>query len=217
MAEFNRFNKGGNGGDRRGGFGDRNRRPSFGGKPSFGGGFGGNRGGKSFGDRRGGDRGDREMFKTTCSECKNSCEVPFKPTGEKPVFCNDCFSSKRNGDERGSERKFERKDFSRPERREDQGERRPEIRFHDEAGENKNSKKIENLENQIKNLNVKIESLTELYNSLQAKKAIVKEVEIKKPEVKKVEIKTETKVAAKKVASKVVAKKTAKKTVNKKK
>ena len=52
--------------------------------------FGGNRGGGRFGDRR-----PREMHKATCGDCGNECEVPFKPSGEKPVYCNDCFSNHR--------------------------------------------------------------------------------------------------------------------------
>jgi CxxC-x17-CxxC domain-containing protein len=35
------------------------------------------------------------MFKTICSDCGKECEVPFKPSGNKPVFCRDCFQSKR--------------------------------------------------------------------------------------------------------------------------
>jgi len=31
------------------------------------------------------------MFKVTCAECGRSCEVPFKPTGDKPVYCSECF------------------------------------------------------------------------------------------------------------------------------
>jgi len=38
------------------------------------------------------------MHKATCSECGNACEVPFRPTGDKPIFCNDCFSAKRGGE-----------------------------------------------------------------------------------------------------------------------
>jgi len=38
----------------------------------------------------------REMHKAVCSKCGKDCEVPFKPTGEKPVFCSDCFKSQRN-------------------------------------------------------------------------------------------------------------------------
>jgi CxxC-x17-CxxC domain-containing protein len=36
------------------------------------------------------------MHKVICTECGKDCEVPFKPTGDKPVFCSDCFSRKRN-------------------------------------------------------------------------------------------------------------------------
>lgn len=62
---------------------------------SFGGGqrrFG-NRPGGNGGPRR--DFGPREMHKTVCSECKQECEVPFKPTEGKPVYCKDCFSKHR--------------------------------------------------------------------------------------------------------------------------
>lgn len=68
-----------------------------------GGGFrGGSSGGSRFGGR-GGDRGDRPvtMTKVVCSECGKGCEVPFRPTGDKPVYCNDCFGGKRD-DNRGS-------------------------------------------------------------------------------------------------------------------
>jgi CxxC-x17-CxxC domain-containing protein len=49
-------------------------------------------------DRRGGGGrnfgGPREMHKATCAECKQECEVPFKPNGEKPVYCRDCFNKR---------------------------------------------------------------------------------------------------------------------------
>jgi len=50
------------------------------------GGFGGGR--PSFGGARG---GDREMFSTICSNCGKECQVPFKPTNGKPVYCSECF------------------------------------------------------------------------------------------------------------------------------
>ena len=37
-----------------------------------------------------------EMTKVTCSTCKAECEVPFKPTSSKPVYCSDCFIKKGN-------------------------------------------------------------------------------------------------------------------------
>ncbi|MBI3333252.1 MAG: hypothetical protein HYZ93_04095 [Candidatus Omnitrophica bacterium] len=54
-----------------------------------GGGFGG--GGGGFGG------GQREMFKVVCSDCKKECEVPFKPSGDRPVYCKDCFSKRKGG------------------------------------------------------------------------------------------------------------------------
>lgn len=59
----------------------------------FSGGRSGGRSGGGFRDRGSGDfeRGRQEMHKVICDKCKKECEVPFKPTGNKPVFCSDCF------------------------------------------------------------------------------------------------------------------------------
>ena len=43
---------------------------------------------------RRGDRPNFEMTKVTCSDCGSKCEVPFKPTSSKPVYCSDCFEKK---------------------------------------------------------------------------------------------------------------------------
>ena len=39
--------------------------------------------------------GPREMHKAICDECKQECEVPFKPTKGKPVYCKDCYAKKK--------------------------------------------------------------------------------------------------------------------------
>ena len=84
MGNFDKFEK------RRGGRG-------------FGGGGGGNfGGGHKFG-------GPRPMFQATCSKCGQSCEVPFKPTNERPVFCSNCFKNQGNA---GGGPKFVPKSFS---------------------------------------------------------------------------------------------------------
>lgn len=49
--------------------------------------------GRGFGGR---DSGRQTMHKATCSDCGKDCEVPFKPTGSKPVYCSDCFRGKEN-------------------------------------------------------------------------------------------------------------------------
>jgi CxxC-x17-CxxC domain-containing protein len=41
------------------------------------------------------DRGPREMFSATCSNCGKEAQVPFRPTSGKPVYCSDCFRSMR--------------------------------------------------------------------------------------------------------------------------
>lgn len=41
----------------------------------------------------GGSFGPREMHKATCTKCKKECEVPFKPTPGKDVFCKECYAT----------------------------------------------------------------------------------------------------------------------------
>ena len=53
----------------------------------YGGGGGGGGGGGSY--------GPRQMFSVTCSNCGRPAEVPFQPRGDRPVYCNDCFTSVR--------------------------------------------------------------------------------------------------------------------------
>src|SRR5271169_3150756 len=55
-----------------------------GGRSGGGGGYGGG------GGMRGGGRGDRpprEMHDATCAQCGKPTQVPFKPTGDRPVYC----------------------------------------------------------------------------------------------------------------------------------
>ncbi len=53
----------------------------------------GNRGGGRGGNFR--SSGPREMHKTTCSDCGQETEVPFKPTEGRPVYCRECFQKHR--------------------------------------------------------------------------------------------------------------------------
>ncbi len=48
------------------------------------------------GFENGGGGRPREMHKATCAECKKECEVPFKPSGDRPVYCKDCFVKRRD-------------------------------------------------------------------------------------------------------------------------
>lgn len=62
-----------------------------------------------FGEDRGFDRPRRrsnDMFEVTCAKCGKPSKVPFRPTGNKPVYCSDCFrknnDSRTNFDDRNS-------------------------------------------------------------------------------------------------------------------
>ena len=83
---FNR-DRNNRGGDR-GGF---RSRPSFG-RPRF--------------NDRGADRGPVEMHDAICDNCGKGCQVPFRPTQGKPVYCSSCFEN-RGSDSRGDSRRSE--------------------------------------------------------------------------------------------------------------
>ena len=53
------------------------------------------------------DKFGRELFTVQCSDCGKDTEVPFKPDGERPVYCRDCYQKhkkpSRGGGRYGSE------------------------------------------------------------------------------------------------------------------
>jgi len=55
------------------------------------------RGGGGFSGR---SSGRPEMHRVVCSECGKDCEVPFKPSSNKPVFCDDCFRGRAGADQK---------------------------------------------------------------------------------------------------------------------
>ena len=51
-------------------------------------------------DRRGGYQtnqrsSDRVMYSAICAGCGKQTQVPFKPSGDRPVYCRDCFQGRR--------------------------------------------------------------------------------------------------------------------------
>ena len=38
-----------------------------------------------------GSSGPRQMFAVVCAQCGKDAEVPFRPTGDRPVYCSDCY------------------------------------------------------------------------------------------------------------------------------
>ena len=45
------------------------------------------------------DRHERVMYKAVCADCRKDCEVPFKPTGERPVYCKECFAKRKSSNQ----------------------------------------------------------------------------------------------------------------------
>lgn len=41
------------------------------------------------------DRAQRTMYKVVCADCRKECEVPFKPSGDRPVYCRECFGKRK--------------------------------------------------------------------------------------------------------------------------
>jgi CxxC-x17-CxxC domain-containing protein len=49
------------------------------------------------------------MYPAVCSKCGNACEVPFRPDGQRPVSCKNCFVNT-TPEDRGA--RFERSEQS---------------------------------------------------------------------------------------------------------
>jgi len=39
---------------------------------------------------------DGSFSKAICAECKKECKVPFKPRDNRPIYCSDCFSKRKD-------------------------------------------------------------------------------------------------------------------------
>ncbi len=42
-----------------------------------------------------GPRPQREMFNAICASCNSKTQVPFRPNGDRPIYCSDCFTKKK--------------------------------------------------------------------------------------------------------------------------
>ncbi|MFZ5651909.1 MAG: zinc-ribbon domain containing protein [Bacillota bacterium] len=49
------------------------------------------RGGRDFGYAR----QERQMFPAVCAACGSQTQVPFQPSGDRPVYCKDCYRPSR--------------------------------------------------------------------------------------------------------------------------
>ena len=50
-------------------------------------------------ERSGGGRGygqQRQTYAAVCAQCGTETQVPFRPSGDRPVYCKDCYSAQRS-------------------------------------------------------------------------------------------------------------------------
>ncbi|MFH0985685.1 MAG: CxxC-x17-CxxC domain-containing protein [Candidatus Omnitrophota bacterium] len=40
---------------------------------------------------------ERILYQAVCADCQKRCEVPFKPSGDRPVYCPECFAIRKAG------------------------------------------------------------------------------------------------------------------------
>jgi CxxC-x17-CxxC domain-containing protein len=67
--------------------------------------------GRFFNDRNSNRRDERPMMHSaTCDKCGKRCEVPFKPSGSKPIYCSNCFE-KDSGGSSNRRGRNDRRDF----------------------------------------------------------------------------------------------------------
>ena len=133
-----------------------------------GGGFSGRGGGRGgFGGGR--DRGSATMHQAICNQCGKPCEVPFRPTTGKPVYCNSCFGGKKEiGNNRGRDR-FSQRNY-------DRYNAPIKSDFGSEIGKGNNNE----VKKQLEILNGKMDLLINAVKAMTSTKPLVAEKKIKK-------------------------------------
>jgi len=43
------------------------------------------------------DQLGRQLYNVKCAKCGKQTQVPFKPSGDRPVYCRDCYMEQRKG------------------------------------------------------------------------------------------------------------------------
>lgn len=111
---------------------------------------GGNRGFKKPNFDRGDSRDRYSMHRAVCSDCGNDCEVPFQPTGGKPVYCNNCFKNHRT---------------ERPERFDSRNEGRGNDRRSDRGYERPSESREDQYRKQFEQLNAKLDKILKILST----------------------------------------------------
>ncbi len=131
---------------------------------------------------------ENRMYKAVCDECGKECEVPFRPTGDKPVYCDKCFSGKRKNGGRSNR----------------------------DSGKGDLKKRIDGLDKKLDKIAKTLESLVKTQGK-SGKKSTVKKDKGEKKKVKKTTKKKTNNTKKKKAKAKVKKSKTGKKKTSKSK
>lgn len=138
------------------------------------GGFGGHKGG---GSRFGGGNREMTMHEAICADCHKPCQVPFRPTNDRPVYCRDCFA-KHGGPEKSRFNDAPRKDFS--------NNSRPQFNSQSPSNSNASSnfsnKGNDEIKKQLEYMNTKLDNLIKVVKEMTAKETPIEVVS--EPEVK---------------------------------
>ncbi len=161
------------------------------------------------------DRRDNrsEMHQAVCAECGKRCEVPFKPSGDKPIYCDRCFKFHKDDRKQSSRGDFDRGNFKRKSRYEavcDECGKRCEVPFKPTSGkpvycdncfgkqsskENKSGGEVQS-SNQLNKLSEKLDQILKLLLTMAPKvkvEAVDKSKLAKKPPIKKLKDKKTSK------------------------
>ena len=109
------------------------------------------------------------LYDAVCDECGKDCQVPFRPSGDRPIYCSDCFEKKGGRD---SGRSRDRGDSSRRSFG-DRDSRRP-------SQNNIGDRSISQLVEKIGVLNTKLDTIINLISSAGKKKSELAEGKTKK-------------------------------------
>jgi len=142
---------------------DRGRRSGggYGGRPSFSRNSQGGSGGR--------DRGPVTMHQAVCDQCGKPCEVPFRPTEGKPVYCNACFGGKK---ETGNNRRGDKY----PQKSSNSYKTHAKTDFGGNISKGNNNE----LKKQLEILNVKMDQLIKAVEAITSIKPFVAEKKVKK-------------------------------------
>jgi len=121
--------------------------------------FGGRDSRRSFGRDRRSDSRNFEMHKVICDECGKECEVPFKPSTDKPIYCSECFEKRGGGRENRNDRG--RRDFGGRDRdhRSFGGRDRDSGRDNFRRDEQSSGTELNELKSQLEKLNNKVDQI----------------------------------------------------------